>query len=241
MLVSFSYLNYHTEYSAEGPVPIDMGSRACYGSIAPGLRNKLDPITQVYHIRIYKTKKSFDNFWLNFCFVDIDKYLTYVKEVFDIQYDIVNEPADERVTLNLTIPNLPGRIHNFILTNIRPLYEYPYNIALHDAIKLYESGDCPGMNIFDCFNYCLASSDLVYYGGHSCITNHMLVKPMCKKELFNMSKSTDRLNDWFPRLIESTNKVSHGTKEFVIENFINLYHRRHKIYVKNYNIISKYV
>lgn len=61
MLVNFSYLNYHTEYSAEGPVPIDMGSRACYGTIAPGLRNELDPITQVYHIRIYKTKKAFDN------------------------------------------------------------------------------------------------------------------------------------------------------------------------------------
>ena len=242
MLASFKFINLHTEYSAEGPVPHEMQRRPCYGTIVGDLKRHEAPLTQTYHIRISNTVDSLKKNQNNFNFLNIDKYLSYLNQIFDFEYSIDDDKGNGRRVLNLTISNYPGIYHVFILTHIRPLYEYPYNWAMYDAVQLMDSGECPGLNILDCFNLCLCSSNLEYYGGHNCLRTHDVYKPICKKELFNRLKSTNVLNNIYPNLkYKYEQVVTMPNKEVHIENLMNLYYKRHKKYVENYKLLKKYV
>ena len=240
MQIRFNFLNYHTEYSAEGPHAIEMGRRACYGAIS-GALSRDGKITQTYHIRMYTSKDSLKSSRNNFLFVDINKYLNLLKEIVPFEYSIDKEPAEDRIVLNLTVSNTYGIFHFFLLTWIRPLYEYPYNFMLHDALHLYESGECPGLNILDCFNLCYAVSDLSIGGGHCCLLGHYLTKPMSRKEIYNHLKHNNRLNYIYRSIGEPAPRVIINSQYYVIENFMNFYHKRHPKYVQNYQKILKYV
>lgn len=241
MQLNYKYINLHTEYSAEGPIPHEMQRKPCYGTITGELKRHTDPLTQIYHIRIYNTPHKLQENGNNYCFIDINKYLNYLKEIFPFEYDITEEKKDHRVVLNLTISKLEGIFHCYILTCIRPLYEFPYSWAMHDAIHFYESGECNGFNIIDCFNLCLVSQNKMVGGGHSFVYNsEMLVKPMTVKELLNSYKTGNQMNYWYPHVCKKIETISYNSEDH-IENFINTYHRRHKLYLKNYNKLIEHV
>lgn len=240
MQINFRFLNYHTEYSAEGPCAVEMNRRACYGAISGSLVRS-DKITQTYHIRLYTSKDSPKRSQNNYLFVDINKYLNLLKEIVPFEYTITDEPDNGRVVLNLNVTNTYGVLHFFLLTWIRPLYEWPYNFMLYDALHLYESGECPGLNILDCFNLCYAVSNLPCGGGHSCLTGHYLTKPMSPKEIYNQLKHNNRLNYVYKDIGRPAPIVDLSGSSFVIENFMNFYHKRHPKYVENYQKILKYV
>ena len=241
MQLNFKYLNLHTEYSAEGPIPHEMQRKPCYGTISGALRTHDGPLTQTYHIRVYNTPHKLKESANNFCFVDIPKYLDLLKQIIDFSYDLTDEPDEHRVVLNITISNKKGTFHNYILTSIRPLYEHPYNFALHDAMKLYDSGDCPGLTIVDCFNLCLASGSIYIGGGHTIAQdNTMLLKPMSIKEINNSSMSGTMLNYWYPKVCRKINEVTINNSDH-IENIINKYYKRHSIYLSNYNELMRHV
>lgn len=241
MQIRTNFLNYHTEYSAEGSIKHEMNRRACFGSISGSLCQYSGKLNQKYHIRIYNKPVLISKGNNNFLFVDVDKYLKLLNDFIPFDYTIDDEPDESRIVINLEIKNVPGIYHFFILTWIRPLYEMPYSFALHDALCLLESNDCPGLNIFDCFNLCLGVSDFNFGGGHSCITKHQLYKPMCIKEIYNSLKTLNMLNGIYKSIMDPIETLRIKKDYIILEDFINTYHRRHNKYVKNYKQIIKYV
>lgn len=245
MLVKYKFKNLYTEYSAEGRYPHTMQRKPCYGTISGGLKSDQSSFNQKYKIRIYTTTdKLLKDNGNNFCFVDIEKYLRYLQEVIDFTFEIKPEPEDHRVELNIDYTGPTGRHHLFLLTNIRPLYEYPYSLCMHDAIKLYESGECPGINIIDCFHICLTTSGFSIGGGHTVLANNCVVMPLKKKDIYNMCELNKPQNDWYPSICPLSDSDKSGLNKFdecEIENLINTYHRRHKKYLATYEKIRRYI
>ena len=248
MRVQFRYLNLNTEYSVTGDFHKEEDMRPCFRNAFEYNRGRmLTEVNNKYRIKIYTNNSANRRNRNNYCFIDINKYLTYLQDILDFEFTI-ERINDDYSYINLTIKDL-GVMHNYILCVVRYCYEYPYNIALHDAIVLYESNKCPGLNIIDCFNITLAHSNVYYSGEQCCMSYHGDTKPMSKKEIRNVLISNKRNNNTCIMLSQynhsnngynNMGSINYNIDDH-IENFINKYHNRENLYIETYNRIKKYV
>lgn len=241
MLAEFRFLNLYTYYKVSGKMTKDFARHPCFANafIFNRDQDKSEKYKNTYSIHVYTDTYKNSSKSNNFCFVDIEKYLTYFQRVMPFEFTL--ETMDHGVIMHITVDNY-RYIHNYILCCVRYLYEQPYNLALSDAIQLYESGECPGLNIIDCFNLTLGTSQCRYSGEQVCMFAHTPVKPMGTKELINMLRYYERNNNTCVSVntdfIERVTYMEHGH----IENHINTFYRRLPVYKSNYeNYLKKYV
>ena len=237
----FRYLNLNTEFSVTGAYTKEMDMRPCFRLAFE--YNKSHASKQYknnYKIKIYTNNSANKRNRNNFCFIDINKYLTYLQDVVDFDFSI-EKVDDDYSFMNIIVDDL-GYMHNYVLCVVRYCYEHPYNLAISDAIQLYESNSCPGLNIIDCFNLVLAQTKVYYHGEQCCMHFKGDAKPMCKKEIRNVVLSTGKNNNTCVKLSAYTQD---GYLEYIaddhIENWINTFHKRIDHYIEVYNRIKKYV
>lgn len=241
MRAEFNYLNLHTIYKVEGKFKKDWGEHPCFRNAFCFNRdqNKGDKYVNIYHIKVWTNTTKNAQRYNNFTLVNIEKYLHYLQQVVPFEFSL--EKLDDHVIMTITV-NHYRYMHNYILCCVRYLYEFPYNMALSDAIQLFESGECPGLNIIDCFNLALATSDSTYSGEQVCLAHHCASKPMGYKEIVNMLFLYERNNNTCVKVSDAfSNKVTYERSGH-IENHINTFYRRLPIYKSNYeNYLKKYV
>lgn len=241
MRTDFRYLNLFTYYQVSGAYKKDFAQHPCFRNAFQFNKgqNKELKYTNVYNIHVYTDNDKNKGRYNNFCCTDVEKYLTYLQQVMPFDFSL--DKMDHGVIMNITI-NDYRYIHNYILCCVRYLYEYPYNLALSDAIQLFESGECPGLNIIDCFNLTLATSRCSYSGEQCCLDHHCPSKPMGTKEIINMLKYHERNNNTCVRTGGDFEKRVEYMVTDQIENHINTFYRRLPVYKENYEkFVKKYV
>lgn len=242
MLLDYTYVNLCTEFRAVGKyVKENYDQRACFGSVSHPMREDKEIFNQDYYIKIYHTPDMLKmNNKNHYCFINPKEYLDLLCDFFKVKYDLTKE--EDHYVLHLEVHNKTAGINRILFTYIRPLYEYPFSFALHDAMELYKSGDCPKMNIVDCYNLVLGVSDLPIFSDHTLIQYHDFYKPMSYKELWNRTKECC----WTSRMLISAGSITTpeqvkcGPKRQILENFINTYYRRHDKYVMFYRRFENY-
>lgn len=162
---NFSFLNYWTEYSCEGSYyHHDMKHEVCFSAVFPNRSCKQD-----YVIRIYQTFEKLDKNYSNFCpftIQQIRRHINECKKVVPFKFSVMKDGKHKnRIEVKVHIDG-PGIYHRFILTWIRYLYEYPYNMFMRDAWKLKELSPFCNDNIFNLMN--LVGASLGHCGtGHT--------------------------------------------------------------------------
>lgn len=241
MLTNFSCINLCTEYSVSGAMTKSHAHHPCFRNAFVFNKEQAKDRKYInnYHIDIYHTNDRNISGYNNYCISDINKYLRYLSSIIHFEYSI--DIKNTHCVVTITV-NDYRYIHNFILCCVRYLYEFPYNLAINDAIKIYESGEFPGLNILDCFNLVLASSNASYSGEQVCLYHHEACKPLSGKEIRNILYSYEKNNNTCFKIgIKYDSDVILWSKKDHIENFINKFYKRIPTYRTNYEKIKKYV
>lgn len=241
----FRYLTYHTEYSCSGTYNLKMGARICFANVFNAVR---DDSNIRYKIRLYPgidfcKNKNLANACL-FNKQEIRNHLLQLKDLFPFSYRVLDgvKGNDKIITVYLHLKDVPATFHKYILTWVRYLYEYPYNVILKDAYLLREALGLKFQPISFLFNI-VACCQSVYVGeGHSIGERH-LHAPLTKAKLKERIRKAEYLsdiyhymdadNDKLPEIIEgfSYNDIEYWSEELFNEG-------RKPVYVKLYNKVK---
>lgn len=242
MRLEFRGMNYHTVYSATGFKNVNKCRHACFSDISLYARGRRkESGTAQYKLYICVTDAENRTGNDDACLVDIDKYLTLLKDVVNFDFKIEKEDEDHVVvTVDFTGPLV---LHFFLLTCIRYTYEYPHNVILLDAMMLHDTGECADLNIIDLYNIVNRSMFNGTDGLHGVLgyTSQCLVRPLTKKELHNRSRCTESLNDFYHSIDIKVDNFNYGQiRKYYSENQINTFGKRVKAYIENYNKVIKW-
>lgn len=148
----FRYLSYYTAYSVSGTINKRFGVEACFAYVF----NHRGFMNNKYVIRIYEglaqAKKSNNNS----CLIPINlihHHIKIIRRFWPFYYSIDTKMDKElhtyyELTLKLSAKDV---IHKIILTWIRYLYEWPYNLYLVDLYRIKKMDEfkyCNPMNLF---------------------------------------------------------------------------------------------
>lgn len=191
----FRYINYHTVYSAEGTINVELGRHICFQKIFNNMRNKHEH----YVIYMFPKPELGQN---NFCLFDkqqIKNHLSQLKDILPISYRVTEDVYEGRkaYVVEITLQKVPSLYHNYVLTWVRYLYEYPYNVILLESYRLKKEKPFRFQSIINIFNLIAGHWNHNEGYGHQ-ITNgtgtfEKLSKANIRKEL----KKNVRLNDIF--------------------------------------------
>lgn len=212
----FRFLTYYTEYSCSGTYNLKMGARPCFGSAFNNVRNNSNI---KYKIRLYPginfcKKVSCSNACL-FSKQEIRNHLLQLKALFPFSYRVLDEmkEGNKIISIHLHLKNVPAIFHKYILTWIRYLYEYPYNVILKDAYLLKEDLGLRFQSMSFLFNIVSSCQREDVDEGHSIRENH-LHTPITKSELKERIKEVRCLNDIYEDMNINRNRVPEQIGEF---------------------------
>lgn len=256
---NFLMLNFCTEYSSEGNTQKNLSKDFCFGTIFysedNGIVQKNKYTIKLYKIGDWLNKKRQNNA----CLTDragIVHHLKILKSVFKFSYHL-KENKDHFV-LTMT---LEGDLiyHKYMLSWVRYLYEYPFNVFLADACKLKEIPGFKFESIINLFNLVGATSGIIQHGTgiHAIGETGWFKALMTTKEIQARLKKLEgghkHINDVFPVLhanggrgapedklegietLEEYDNNLHSSDYWESEEEFN---KRLELYKKNYKILK---
>ena len=241
----FRYLSYHTEYSCSGTYNLKMGARVCFANVF----NMVNDDSNIkYKIRLYPgidfCKKANHSNACLFSKQEIRNHLLQLKALYPFSYRVADKMKDDNkiIVIHLHLKDVPATFHKYILTWVRYLYEYPYNVILKDAYWLKKDPRFRFQSISALFNI-VACCQKCYVGeGHSIREDHIHT-PITKAELKERIKKVKCLNDIYKDmnigrnvLPEKIGKFSYNDIEYWSEELFN--EVRKPVYVELYNRVK---
>lgn len=258
---NFLMLNFCTEYSSEGDTKKAMRQDACFSTIFysedNGIVQKNKYTIKLYKIGDWLNKKRQNNA----CLTDrasIVHHLKILQSVFKFSYHL--KENKDHFMLSLT---LEGDLiyHKYMLSWVRYLYEYPFNVFLADAYKLKNIAGFKFESIINLFNLVGATSGIIQHGTdiHAIGKTGWFKALMTTKEIQAKLKELEgghkQINDIFPVLFANggwgapKDKVE-GLKTLK-EDDNNLhssdywdseeeFNKRLELYKENYKILTDY-
>lgn len=248
----FQFLDYHTEYSCKGAFERHMSSAACFSDVFrnTGERN----ISEEYEVILYKgtdfSRKEHKSNSCLFTKTQIRNHLKQAQGIYPFDFRItevtnwINNYNVFKVHLKLT--NVPGTFHKYLLTWLRYMYEYPYNVILYDAYKLKKEPCFRFTSMSNLFNLVLGCFNENPRDIHQ-IARNQVSKTMLKRDIRRKLQNIRMLNNIYDKL---KNKVNNNqipdedgdltTSDFEFWESDDIFERRRKpIYMNVYKEIIK--
>lgn len=245
-------LNFCTKYKSEGSTNHLFREEACFDAIFRSAHQNGVIQTNTYTIRLYKFgDKLLANKQNNACLTDkagIIKHLRILKSLFKFKYKIIEKENYFDLVIILS-----GHLiyHKYLLTWVRYLYEYPFNVFLMDANKLSKLPEFKFESIINLFNLIGVTSGIRDNG----VSIHSIVDTSYPQQLQTIKALQDKLkekvgeeewlNDLFDTQLEIANelltlpvssKMKHSSDYW---NSENQFEARLIIYKKNYKILKQ--
>lgn len=236
----FRFLNFCTKYSSKGDINIRMKTAACFGDI---FHSNKDKLKNKYTIKVYKD--GYINNDNNACLLDkkeISNHIKLIKKLVPSFRHKVIEEGEDGFTIILWI-NAKLIYHKFILTFVRYIYEFPYNMYLLEAHRLRKY--YRNASILNLFNLVKCTIKITDHGTdiHAIGSVHQDQLFMSTQKLKQRIKKACRLNDIFDidaniNLNRINNSFSRDLENWLSEeDFIN---KRLEAYKHNYKQIKKH-
>ena len=248
----FQFLDYHTEYSCKGAFERHMNSAACFSYVFgnTGERN----ISEEYEVILYKgTDFSRKEHRSNSCLFtkkQIRNHLRQAQGIYPFDFHIT-EAAKWRggynvFKIHLKLTNVPGTFHKYLLTWLRYMYEYPYNVILYDAYKLKKDPCFRFTSMSDLFNLVLSCFNENPADIHQ-IARNQVSKTMLKRDIREKLQNIQILNDVYVKLKNKVkiNQIPNGdgnltTTDLEFWESDDIFERRRKpVYMNVYKEIIK--
>lgn len=216
---NFVMLNFCTEYSSQGNTKKNMCQDACFSTVFYSERNGIKQ-KNIYTVKLYKMgdflNKKRQN---NACLTDragVVHHLKVLQSVFKFAYRL--KEHDDHFLLKIT---LDGDLiyHKYMLTWVRYLYEYPFNVFLADAIKLKQLPRFRFESIINLFNIVGATSGIRMHGtgihaiGETADFKELLTTKQIQERLKALEGGNRRINDIFKYLDYDKNMIYLGDPE----------------------------
>lgn len=247
------YASYCTIYSARGTINNDLTSRVCFADILN--RGKIKE--EHYEIYILNDLDHCLNQCIsNYCFLSIEEIRNHIRlarRLFPFVYDVeetgYNGHSGFKVTIDLDANSI---YHRYLLTWIRYLYEFPFNIILNDALHMKQTYlnrvSIPNLFVL-CANSYQNGPD-IYNCGHaisygSSRQSTLLKEYQLKQALSSLAVRDDiygYLNQIYPESnIISYPKINTKSKGSYLEYWSDLgeFEERAKVYLKGYNLLTQ--
>lgn len=254
-------LNFCTEYSSEGNTHKALRKDACFSTIfyseEHGIVQKNKYTIKLYKIGDWLNKKRQNNA----CLTDragIVHHLKILQSVFKFSYHL--KENEDHFVLTMT---LEGDLiyHKYMLSWVRYLYEYPFNVFLADACKLKEIPGFKFESIINLFNLVGATSGIRQHGtgihaiGETGWFKALMTTKEIQERLKELCGGHKQINDIFPVLfaqggygapenkiegvetLEEEDNNLHGSEYWDSEEEFN---KRLELYKKNYKILTDY-
>ena len=118
----------------------------------------------VYNINIgrdYLRLAAGGSFWCPFTFEQVIETLNDINEVVPIEFKV--EETEECFRIQLEISNsLSYRIHFYVLTRVRYLYEFPQSALYYDAFRLKEKTEFLNWSLQNLYNLVITAIPIVH-------------------------------------------------------------------------------
>ena len=248
----FQFLDYHTEYSCKGTLEKEMDVEACFSFVF----NQIDEgnVSEEYEVILYKgTAFSREHHNSNSCLFtkkQIRNHLKQAQGIYPFDFHIT-EAAKWRggynvFKIHLKLTNVPGTFHKYLLTWLRYMYEYPYNVILYDAYKLKKDPCFRFTSMSDLFNLVLSCFNENPAVIHQ-IARNQVSKTMLKRDIREKLQNIQILNDVYVKLKNKVkiNQIPNGdgnltTTDFEFWESDDIFERRRKpVYMNVYKEIIK--
>ena len=248
----FQFLDYHTEYSCKGVVEKEMRVSACFSRVfsAVGEEN----ISEDYEIILYKgTKLAKEKNQANSCLFtrkQIRNHLKQAQHIYPFNFSIteVTDWGDgyDVFKVQLELIQVPGTFHKYLLTWLRYMYEYPYNVILYDAYKLKKDPCFRFTSMSDLFNLVLGCFNESPREIHQ-IARNQVSKPMLKRDIREKLQNIGVLNNIYGALKRKVKKNQIPNKDgdlttsdFEFWESDDIFERRRKpVYMNVYKEVIK--
>ncbi len=206
----FQFLDYHTEYSCKGEFEKKMDVEACFSFVFN--RTSERNVSEEYEVILYKgTDFSRERHNANSCLFtkkQIRNHLRQAQGIYPFDFYIREVPdwrggySVFKVCLKLT--NVPGTFHKYLLTWLRYMYEYPYNVILYDAYKLKQDPCFRFTSMSDLFNLVLGCFSEDPRDIHQ-IARNQVSKAMRKRDIRAKLQNIGMLNNVYDKLKKKVN------------------------------------
>ena len=248
----FQFLDYHTEYSCKGTLEKEMDVEACFSFVF----NQIDEgnVSEEYEVILYKgTAFSREHHNSNSCLFtkkQIRNHLKQAQGIYPFDFHIT-EAAKWRggysvFKIHLKLTNVPSTFHKYLLTWLRYMYEYPYNVILYDAYKLKKDPCFRFTSMSDLFNLVLSCFNENPAAIHQ-IAGNQVSKTMLKRDIREKLQNIQMLNNIYVKLKNKVkiNQIPNGdgnltTTDFEFWESDDIFERRRKpVYMNVYKEIIK--
>jgi hypothetical protein len=249
---NFAFTNFCTIYSSKGNTPNNLRERACFSDI---FYSEYNGVVQknTYEVTLYKLGDTLNKERKNnACLLDkrgIIRHLKILQSVFKFSWHL-KEDGDDKYILTLT---LDGDLiyHKYLLTWVRYLYEFPFNVFLLDAINLKKLPEFKFESIINLFNVAGATSGINRHGcdihaiGATYTFKQLYTIKETKSSLKSLEGGHTRLNNTF-LYVEDEDNLKQFNKTLK-DNVDSLefwssdewFTKRLPLYKENYKILKK--
>lgn len=248
--MKYQFLSYCTEYSSKGTDNKKMGREVCFAKVFHYYREKKEPQKNYYRVRIYKgDHKAAAERLDNNCFVSIQEvrnHLDIMRNYVKFHYKVFDKGEFYLVHLHIEGANI---YHRLILTWLRYLYEFPYNLIVKEMLRIRKQktkiNSLSNMNLFNLIGQTIAVGG---QGGHSIIMFWGIYKFLTNDEIKESLKTHNDLNNLFPllernydkarRMLERIGDYNKGVNSKFWESDEE-FKKRLELYEKNYVTIKQ--
>lgn len=248
--IEFKWVDYSTSYECKsrslGERSVVRSCDACFGYIFNKVNGKAD-----YIFKINYDPAALLMHASNYCplqMSDIVQWLDYLCTITSAKYEIkygtvtMKSKIFQCYDIHFHMKRANNITHKFILTSIRYLYEWPFNITLSEAFILYNNYEVfrneSLLNIVNLIYESMYSYRTEFGVGHGFSGSAQLISNKNLKKKLS-GKSTDRIN----ALFEVTSKFgimkTIKTPQLLMywESMENFKKDRLPIYLHNYNLL----
>ena len=206
----FQFLDYHTEYSCKGEFEKEMDAEACFSFVFNHTSER--NVSEEYEVILYKgTSFSREKHNSNSCLFtkkQIRNHLRQAQGIYPFDFHITEvsnwEDGYNVFKVHLKLTNVPGTFHKYLLTWLRYMYEYPYNVILFDAYKLKKDPCFRFTSMSDLFNLVLGCYNDNPRDIHQ-IARNQVSKVMRKKDIREKLQQIRMLNNVYDKLKRKVN------------------------------------
>lgn len=187
-------LSYKTIYKSKGEIgKFNLDGCACFARIFNRIKDddlNSKKVNQSYSIYVDITSELAKSSYNNYCILDlktIKRYLRALQILVPFKWKITEDRWNDYNLLRIDInANITGFQHKFLLTYVRHLYEFPYNVILYDAYKLKNLSEYKFESITNLYQLCALLYPGSYGDGHALKRN---AKHCTNKKLIKILKS----------------------------------------------------